>query len=121
MKSNRAWPALSLSVLCLHLACGSQKPEPETPASPEPKPEATSALPAKSESSDALRTVGPDATVVVRLRLDRLRGGPIFKAITGVRDAIPQAKQGLMVVQAGCGFDPREAIQELVIGAQHKH
>jgi hypothetical protein len=122
MKNPRAWPALSLSVLCLHLGCGGQPPEPETPAStPEPKLEATSPLPAKSESSDALRAVGPDSTVVVRVHGDRLRSGPIFKALTGVRDAVPQAKQGLMIVQAGCGFDPLEAIQELVIAAQHKH
>lgn len=123
MKITRApWPALSLSVLCLHLGCGSQKPEPETAASiPEPKTEPTSALPTKSESSDALRTVAKNASVVVRVQGDRLRSGPIFKAISGMREAIPELKQALMFVQAGCGFDPFEAVQELVIGAQHQH
>ena len=122
MKSLRAWTLFSLPVLCLSLGCSSQKPEPETPpTTPEPVPEPNSAIPAKSESSDALRTLNTDATAVIRVRGDRVRSGPLFAAITGVRDTVPQARQGLMLAQAACGFDPLEAIVEVVIGARHEH
>ncbi|HEY6724482.1 MAG TPA: hypothetical protein VI197_10630, partial [Polyangiaceae bacterium] len=122
MKSLRTWTLLSLSALCLPLGCSSQKPEPETPASaPAALPEPNSAVPAKSEASDALRTVAADATVVIRVRGDRVRSGPLFGAISGMKNGIPQARQGLMLAQAGCGFDPIETIQEVVIGARHEH
>lgn len=122
MKSLRAWTLLSLPVLCLHLGCSNQKPEPAAPPStPEPLPEADATSSAKAESSDALRTVAGDATVVIRVRGDRVRNGPLFGAVTGMKRAIPQARQGLMLAQAGCGFDPLEAIQEVVIGARHEH
>jgi hypothetical protein len=84
---------------------------------PEPNP----AVPAKRESSDALRTVNQQATLVIQLHGDRFRQGPMFAAISGLKQAIPQARQGLTFVEAGCGFDPLTAIQEVVIGAQHQH
>lgn len=122
MKSLRAWTLASLPVLCLHLACSNQKPEPEAPPSvPASLPEPDSAVRTKAEASDALRTVPADATVVIRVRGDRLRSGPIFGAISGVRNTLPQARQGLALAQAACGFDAVEAIQEVVIGARHEH
>lgn len=122
MTSLRTWTLLSLPALCLPLGCASQKPEPEAPPStPVELPDPNSAIPAKSESSDALRTLTPDATVVIRVRGDQVRSGPLFSAITGMKNEIPQARQGLMLAQAGCGFDPIEAIQEIVIGARHEH
>lgn len=122
MKRLRTWTLLALPAVCLGLACSSPKPEPETPAStPAPAPEPEPAVPAKAESSDALRTVSADATTVVRVRGDRLRSGPAFAAITSMRNTIPEMRQGLMLAQAGCGFDLVEAIQEIVIGARHEH
>ena len=109
-------------VCLLFLACSTPKPEPARPeAAPEAAPVPESALPERSEVSDALRSLNPDASVVIRVRGDRVRQGPVFGAITGLRDAIPEARQGLTIAQAACGFDPLQAIQEVVIGAKHEH
>lgn len=109
-------------VFCSAAACSSPKPEPAAPTSTaEPIAEPTPAVPAPSEGSDALRVVNPAATVVIRVRGDRVRSGPMYGTIRGIRDSIPEVRQGLMFAQGGCGFDPIEAIQEVVIGAQHEH
>lgn len=111
-----------MTALCLTAACSSPKPEPAAPTSTaEPAVEPTPSVPVPSESSDALRVVNPTATVVIRVRGDRIRSGPMFGTIRGIRDSIPEVRQGLMFAQGGCGFDPIEAIQEVVIGAEHEH
>jgi hypothetical protein len=84
-------------------------------------PEPNSAVAAKSDASDALRAVDPNATFLLRVRGDRLREGPVFGAIDGLKQGIPQARQGLTILQAGCGFDPVQSIQEIVIAGDHHH
>ncbi len=113
--------ALWLLVSCLPLGCSTPKPEPAVPentAQSTPPPNAAVVVP--SDASDALRSVAPDATLVVRLRGDKLRDGPMFGAVSGIKQALPQARQGLAIVQAACGFDPVEAIQEIVIAGKHR-
>ena len=112
----------SMVLWCLTLACQSPKPEPVAPTTiAEPVAEPNSALERRGKASDALQVAAEDATLVIRIQGGELRSGPMFGALTGLRDGIPQAKQGLGIFQAGCGFDPLESIQELVLSAQHEH
>ncbi len=107
---------------CLTLACQSPKPEPATPTHiAKPVPEPNSAVEPRGAASDALHVVADDATLVIRIQGSELRSGPMFGALTGLRDGIPQARQGLGIIQAGCGFDPLESIQEIVLSAKLQH
>lgn len=72
---------------CLTLACQSPKPEPATPTHiAKPVPEPNSAVEPRGAASDALHVVADDATLVIRIQGSELRSGPMFGALTGLRD-----------------------------------